>query len=273
MRSIVVPVNFTETSACAARYAADMAMTIKAEVHLVYVFQPPVSAAEIPLPESVYEEMRDSGLELLQELSDQLVKHTNGAVKVFTDLEIGGIGPRLEAFCQFRDPYLVIMGASGNGLENILEGSHTIRAMRRMHYPVLVVPPKTQWHPVRKIVVACDKEDIDGGLAGTLPFLDDVSQLMNARLEILHVITDNEDSAAEAIAEYNIWKKDVKALAPELHFVHQTKVQNGVSDYLEIHKADWLMVFPKSHSFLEFHRSRAKQIVLSCAIPVMSVHE
>lgn len=273
MRSIVVPVNFTETSACAARYAADMAAAIKADLHLVYVFQPPVSAAEIPLPESIYVEMQDSGLELLQELSDQLVKHTAGAVKIFTDLEIGGIGPRLEAFCRFRDPFLVVMGASRSGLENVLEGSRTIRAMRHLRYPLLVIPPKTQWHPVHKIVVACDKEDIDSGMPGTLPFLDEVSQLMNARLEVVHILTNSEGNAAEAIAEYNVWKKDVRALAPELHFVRQTKVRDGVKEYLENHKSDWLMVFPKSHSFLEFHKSRAKQIVLSCAIPVMSLHE
>jgi hypothetical protein len=70
-----------------------------------------------------------------------------------------------------------------------------------------------------------------------------------------------------------VWKKDLQALAPELHFVRQTHVQNGVSDYLQNHHADWLMVFPKNHSFLEFHKSRSKQIVLTCAIPVMSVHE
>lgn len=273
MRSIIVPVNFTANSATAARYAADLAVAIKADIHLVYVFQPPVSAAEIPLPESVYEEMRNSGEELLQEMSNLLAKHTSGAVKVYTDMEIGSIRSRLEAYCQFRNPFLVVMGSSGNGLANVLEGSHTVQAIRRLRYPVLVVPPKGEWHPVHKIVAACDKEDIDSGLPGALPFLDELSQLLHARLEVVHVITNGDGSAADAIAEYNVWKRDIKALAPELHFVRQTHVQNGVSDYLENHQADWLMVFPKSHSFLEFHKSRAKQIVLTCAIPVMSVHE
>ncbi|HEV9035009.1 MAG TPA: universal stress protein [Puia sp.] len=273
MRSIVVPVNFTENSACAARYAADMAAAIRADLHLIYVFQPPVSAAEIPLPESVYDEMRDSGIELLDDLSKELRRRTADTVKVYTDMEIGGVGPRLEAFCKFRNPFLVVMGSSGHGVENILQGSHTVQAMRHLHYPLLVVPPKTHWTPVQKIVVACDKEDIDGGMPGTLPFLDELSQLLGARLEVVHVITNGEASPSEAIAEYNVWKKDVKALVPELHFVRQSKVQSGVSEYLENHKADWLMVFPKSHSFLEFHKSRARQIVLSCAIPVMSVHE
>lgn len=165
------------------------------------------------------------------------------------------------------------MGASGEGLKNLLQGSHTVQAMRHLHYPVLVIPPKTEWNPIHRIVVACDKEDIDGGMPATLPFLDEVSQLLNARLEVLHVFTNGDSSAPKAIAEYNVWKKGARTLAPELHFVRQSNVQNGVTEYLNNHKADWLMVFPKTHSFLEFHKSRAKQIVLSCAIPVMSVHE
>lgn len=273
MRSIVVPVNFTANSANAARYASDLAMAIRADIHLVYVFQPPASVAEIPLPDAVYDEMRNSGEDLLQELSGQLVKHTAGMVRIYTDMEIGGIGPRLDAFCKLRNPLLVVMGASGHGLPNVLEGSHTLQAMRRLRYPVLVVPAKAEWHPVHRIVAACDKEDIDAGLPGALHFLDELSRLLHARLEVVHVITHSEGNACDAIAEYNIWKKDVRALAPELHFVHRSQVQNGVSDYLEIHPADWLMVFPKSHSCLEFHKSRAKQIVLTCAIPVMSVHE
>jgi nucleotide-binding universal stress UspA family protein len=273
MRSIVVPVNFTVNSATAARYAADLAVAIKADIHLIYVFQPPVSAAEVPLPESVYEDMRDSGAELLSELSDVLVRHTGGLVKVYTDIEIGSVGPRIEAFCEFRRPFLVIMGASAGGWLSRLDGGQTVRSMRNLRYPLLVVPPNTEWHPVRRIVAACDKEDIDGGMPETLPFLDELSRLLHARLEVIHVTANGEAKTSEAVTEYNIWKKEVSALAPELHFVRQTDVQHGVADYLGNHPSDWLMVFPKSHSLLEFHKSHSKQILLSCTIPVMSVHE
>jgi hypothetical protein len=39
------------------------------------------------------------------------------------------------------------------------------------------------------------------------------------------------------------------------------KVEEGINVYLASREADWLMVFPKRHSVLEFRKSRTKQIV------------
>ena len=74
MRPIVVPVNFAANAANAARYAADIALNIGADLHLIYVFQIPTSIGEVPMPESVFDEMRDSGQELLDDLKTALSK-------------------------------------------------------------------------------------------------------------------------------------------------------------------------------------------------------
>ncbi|HWB90330.1 MAG TPA: universal stress protein [Puia sp.] len=273
MRSIVAPVNFSANASNAARYAADMALAIGAGLHLIYVFQVPASVSEVPLPESVFDEMRDGGLELLDDLKAELTKRTAGKIKITTDLEIGGVEAEIKAFCKRQNPFLVIMGASGHQLENVLDGSATVRAVRRLPYPVLVIPENATFRTVKKIVLACDKEDIDGGMSDNMTFLKEISGLMKAELIVLHVLTNREESAAGAIEEYNVWKKEVSAFHPEIHFIRRPRVDEGINDYLASHESDWLMVFPKSHSLLEFHRSRAKQIVQTCAVPVMSLHE
>lgn len=258
MKHIVVPVDFTANSANAARYAADLALAVHSNLYLVYIFQPPFSAAEIPLPESVYEKMQQDGLDLLNELSDELILRMNYRVRVFTKMVTGGV--EFRAFCREQDPLMVVMGAS-------------VDSFRHLHYPVLVIPEHAEWRPIRTIVVACDKEDIDSGIPEVLPFLRILNGLLGARLEVLHVIRKDENHALDAIAEYNVWKRDIAALAPELHFVRKVSVTGGVDNYLANHEADWLMVFPKSHSLLEFHASRSRQIVLASAIPVISLHE
>ena len=258
MRSIVVPVNFAPNAANAARYAADIALAIGADVHLIYVFQIPASVSEVPLPESAFDTMRDSGFELLNNLQTELAKRTAGKVRVTTDLEIGGTEAKIESYCKQKKPFLVIMGASG---------------LRHLPYPVLVIPVDATFHSIKKIVVACDREDIDSGMPDNMAFLKELSELLKARLIVLHVLTNGEESAAEATEEYNVWKNDIAAFNPEIHFVRRPRVEDGINDYLADHEADWLMVFPKSHSVLEFHKSRAKQIVKACAVPIMSLHE
>lgn len=273
MRSIVVPVNFAPNAANAARYAADIALAIGADLHLIYVMQLPASVSEVPLPESVFDTLRDSGYELLNDLRAELTKRTGGKVGITTDLEIGGTQGKIESYCKQIKPFFVVMGASGDTLENVINGSTTVRAIRHLPYPVLVIPAKATFEAIHKIVVACDKEDIDSGLPDNIVFLKELSGLLKAQLVVVHVLTNGEESAAEAIEEYNVWKNDVNAFNPEIDFVRRTRVDEGINEYLASHAADWLMVFPKSHSVLEFHKSRAKQIVQSCTVPVMSLHE
>jgi nucleotide-binding universal stress UspA family protein len=268
-----VPVNFTANSANAARYVGDLALAIGADIHLIYVFQPPVSAAEVPLPESVFEEMLENGQELLSGIKTDLIAQTAGKIHVTTTLETGGVELKIETFCKEKKPLLVVMGATGDSLENVLSGSNTARALRHLPYPILVVPEGSKFRAVERIVLACDKEDVDSGIPETIPLLRELSDLMGARLEVVHVLTNSEEYAAEAIEEYNVWKKEAKAFEPEIRLIHRHSVEEGIRDFLEVNSADWLMVFPKSHSMLELHHSRSRQILHHCTVPVISVHE
>jgi nucleotide-binding universal stress UspA family protein len=273
MRTILIPVNFAPNAANAARYAADIALATGAGLHLLHVFQIPASVSEIPLPESVYTTMRDNGLELLNHLQTELTRRTAGNVQITTALAIGETDAKIASYCQQHPPFLVVMGATGHTLENVITGSTTVRAIRHLPYPVLVIPMDASFHSIKKIVVACDREDIDSGMPDNLAFLKELSGLLKARLVVVHVLTDGESSAAEATEEYNIWKNKVETFNPEIHFVRRPRVEDGITDYLATHEADWLMVFPKTHSVFEFHKSRTKQIVQTCAVPVMSLHE
>jgi nucleotide-binding universal stress UspA family protein len=273
MRTIVVPVNFSDNSANAARYAADLALAIGAGISLIYVLQPPTTISETPMPLNAFEELRDASLELLQTLSGELATRTNNKIKITSQLEIGGVEKRVESFCRWQKPLLVVMGTSANSLQNTLQGSGTVRALRHLPHPILVIPEDVIFHPVKKIVVACDQEDVDSGMPDTFPFLKEISALLKARLSFVHVITDGKEIAMDAIKEYGVWKRQIEAYGPEMHFVRQESVEDGIGKYLQDHHVDWLMVLPKKHSILEFHKSRAKQIVLHCSVPVISIHQ
>ena len=273
MRTIIVPVNFSKNSNNAAHYAADLARTIGAALNLVHVFQTPMVISEVPMPEYALKEMRETNLSLLKDLAADLLKRTDGKIKVSIDMEIGAIDKKIESFCVYKKTFMVVMGASSHSLQNTLNGSTTIRALRHLPYPLLVIPENAVFQPVKSIVVACDREDIDVGIPTFLSTLREMTQLLGARLELLHVLTTGKEMAAETAGEYNSWKETAKTMAPELHFIRQSKVEDGILDYLQNHEADWLMVFPKKHFVLEFHNSHSRQIVLTCSLPVMSIQE
>jgi nucleotide-binding universal stress UspA family protein len=274
MKTIVVPVDFSASSANAARYAADMAKAIHANLHLIHVVQLPISVAEMAMTESLYAEMQEIAAQGLKDLWEELVKRTDGKLHIFTHLEEGALEYRLIEFCNLNPPFLVIMGNSGPSLERVMTGSNVARVIHRLRYPLIVVPVDAVFHPIKKIVLACDLEDLAAGMPVPPSFLKELRDSFGSSFEVINICTATQDhqNEAEAAFEFNSWKARLHEIYPEVHFLRTKKVEKGIDEYLQSHPADLLLVFPKKHGLLEFHSSHSKKIALHSRVPVMSIH-
>ena len=272
MRTIIAPVNFTPNSANAVRYAADMAVAVQADLHLLYVLQLPVSVAEFPLNDYVFNEMQESGTEALKQLRDELVKRTEAKVKIFVHMEIGAVEARIEEFCREKKPFLVVMGATGHTLETALTGSNVAAAVRRLPYPLIVVPENAQFKKIKKVVLACDLEDISGGMPVRPTFLKELRDLFQTKFEVVNINTTRQARTTAAVMDSEVWKASLEESFPEVHIVETDNVELGIGQYLFDHGADMLIVFPKKHSFFAFHKSHAKRLALNGSVPIMSIH-
>jgi nucleotide-binding universal stress UspA family protein len=268
MRTIVVPVSFGANAMAAARYAADLALAIDAELLLVHVVQAQDTPATRPMADWMFRELRDGGYFLLQNLAKELAARTGRKVPISTTLEIGDVTGKLRDCCIRMQPFLVIMGA-GESAEDRPGPSHTVRAMHQLSFPLLVIPPNIVFQGVHRVAVACDQEDIFSGVPNVLPFLMELHRLLGSKFEVVHVETGGQ-SNGETAREYAGWKKE--AFGQQLHIV-RGEIGEGISGYLDKHPADWLLVLPKKHALLEFHRRKAKEIMPHSKIPVISVHE
>ncbi len=274
MKIIIAPVDFSANSNNAARYAADMAVAINAELHLVHFVEIPASAGEFPLNDYILDEMQNNGTEGLNQLRDELAVRTGGKVNILTNMEVGNVQYRLEEYCTQKKPFVVILGSSGNSLEKLLIGSHLSGVLHHIPYPLIVVPKNAVFHPFKKVVLACDLDDIAKGVPAGVSFLKEFQDIFGSGFEVINITTERQDrqNEAEAAFEFNSWKERLQEIYPDVHFVRMNKIEEGISDYLVSHPADLLLVFPKKHSFLEFHKSHAKKISLNSTIPVMSIH-
>lgn len=271
MRTIVVPVNFTAAAANAARYAVDIALVTGSEIRLLYILESPSIFARHPTPDFLINEMQDSGRELLERLETELVKRTGGKVRLRTELKVGRIDETIVRCCELYKPFLVIMGVTSVPGQGILP-DHAIEAMKVLSFPLLIVPEDATFHGAASVLIACDQEDIYSGLSLVLPLLKELRELLGTRFDVLHVVANGE-SEQIALSKYEEWKKELEAFGPGIHLVRQAHAEDGINDYFEDHAADWLMVLPKKHALIELHKSRARQIVLHCPVPVLSVHE
>jgi len=270
MRTLLVAVDGTDNSMNAARYAADMALAIDGELHLFHVVRIPAIPAEAPVG-YLFDELEKEGLALLEVLSKELTERTRGQVTIHTLQVIGGVEYQIAEFSRQLRPFAVVMGAPRRSVFGAIGGSPAVDAARHLPYPVLVIPAGVVFRRIRRVVLAAEAEDIGSGLPVTVAFLRELRDLFGAHFDVVNVAGKSDES--KKVFELYRWKEAWGGIVPELHFVAAESISEGVDKYIGEHEADWLMLFPKSHRWLEFHRSRSAGMVANSRVPVMSVCE
>jgi len=270
MKSIVVPVNFTAHSRNGARYAAEMALALEADIHLLHVERIPMSPAEVPAG-FFFQQLQKSAEASLAELAAELTGLTRHQIAVTTILETGNLQFKLQEVCDRLKPFVVVMGIQQEPQLRDLHGSDTMNAVRHLGFPLLAIPADIRFYAIRKIALACNPEELREGMPASLDFLEELRNLFAARLEIISVKPPTGKGSGPV--EPGEWKAFAHLPMPEITFVKAANVEEGIMNYLNCHAVDWLIVFPRQHGFLDFHRSHSIRIVRRSAIPVMSLGE
>jgi hypothetical protein len=255
MNPIVVPVDFNPPSLNAARYAADLAVSLTTDLQLLLVRR---RSADKLLTPAVTDEILHSGLEGLQSLAAELGQRTAAKIKIGWDQRTGKPGEQIKAFCLETSASLLVASEPVD---------------RRISVPQLIVPDQVHFHPVHTIAIACDQDDILSGMHEQMPFLGELNSRLGCQFELVHVIRDDGGSIGQMTQDYNDWKTRPSFLSAKLNFVRQEAPQNGIREYLKTHQADWLIVLPKRHGWIEFHDSEAKHISQTRDLPVLSLYE
>ncbi len=272
MKSIVVPINFSPCAANAAHYAADLALVIKADIHLVHVIEAPVSSADLMMTDDLYREMIEAANLELQRLQVELTRRTHQRIKVDYIVEAGSVSAKVKELCLRMKPYAVILGATGSTLEKFLDGSPVASLLRYLDSPILVVPETAAFHHFRHILLACDMDDIGSGMPNSLPLLKDLRAYFGSRFDIVTVETKKVLDDEACTFESGGWKELLKDLYPVIHYIRKPKVEEGILEYLSHNEADLVMVFPKKYGLLDFHTSQSRKLAEHSPVPVLSLH-
>ena len=110
MKTLLIPTDFSPAAFNAARYAADMALTIDANMILLHIYQLPVVYAEVPMAYTE-EGMRQEAEKEMRGFKNELILKTGGKIIIKTEIRKGAFFPELEAVCERIKPYSVVMGS------------------------------------------------------------------------------------------------------------------------------------------------------------------
>jgi nucleotide-binding universal stress UspA family protein len=147
LEHILCPVDFSETSGHAFRYAVLLAEQFGARLTVLHVIEEaPLFAGFESMPAmNVLEEAEQAARRQLEELA------AGAPARVETMLIRGGTYKSIVSYAEEHAADLIVMGTHGrSGLEYAFFGSVTERVMRRSPCPVLIVPPPKSGQEERK---------------------------------------------------------------------------------------------------------------------------
>ncbi|MBS1563379.1 MAG: universal stress protein, partial [Bacteroidetes bacterium] len=271
MKIIVVPVDFSPTSINAARYAADMAVSLEAGVSLLHVCATPVPLGEIPVPVESMDELISDAEEELSALKKSLQEKAGRMLTVIMEVRVGDVLTQLKEYCDKLEPFAVVMGPHGKpAIERLLFGSNTLQAITALSWPLLVVPHDAIYTRVQKIGLACDFREIKESMP--VAAIRDIVSQFRAELHVVHVSnTPAWQDMHEHQEEFRELRQLLDTLHPMYHFMNRDSIEDGLHEFARKSRMDILIIIPRHHGLLSglFHKSQTKQVLLHTQLPVL----
>ncbi|MGO8793445.1 MAG: universal stress protein [Candidatus Sulfotelmatobacter sp.] len=207
LKLILCPVDFSEFSSIAYRYALSVAEHYQAKLvvqHIVELWRHPSAgfAASAALYDEFCQSLRESGSEHLQEFVENYAREGTQPELV---VQHGMAPDSILSLAEARKADVIVMGTHGRrGYDRLMLGSVTDRVMRSASCPVLAVR-----NPPRDLVAADDKDghhvhslrqilfctDFSVNSESALNYAISATEEYRAELTLLHVLEEVPSSA------------------------------------------------------------------------------
>ncbi len=140
IRTILSPLDFSETSDHALDYAIELAQKLGAQVHIIHVWQPLTYAVADGVYIPTSEHLSNHVFDLQGKLDKQLARYADRGVVLQGSLVEGVPYTTIVQTAEEMKADLIVMGTHGRtGLMHLLLGSVAERVVRLSPIPVLTV--------------------------------------------------------------------------------------------------------------------------------------
>lgn len=261
MKTVIVPIDFSDTSLNAARFAGSM-LGGKNDTRIVlyHMFE---NGHDAPNAESY-----------LKSLAEELMQKGNHTIECIK--EIGDdLMDCLERLAYQKAATLIVMGITGKSrLQQIFIGSNTLKMSEKNICPVMIIPPDAQYHDIKNIALTSDFQNVETSTPTN--FIKSILEYFKSHLHIVHInnqvyisLTDEMRHEREKMAAM------FKEYHPEFYFIGMNDYQDAIEQFVKDRNIDLIITIPRYHSGISslFKSTSTKKLVFHSSIPVLAVHE
>ncbi|MEQ9404047.1 MAG: universal stress protein [Cyclobacteriaceae bacterium] len=245
MKKILVPIDFSEVSRCAADFALDIAKKSDSEVVFLHsmnfnYFNDYPYASGLNL-QGMIDEVKQSVMDNMEKFVEEL----GTDVKVSTRISGMHLLEAVKDAIKDEAINLVVLGTEGSsGWTEFLVGSNTEKIVRWADCPVISIASKTSLDSIKKVLVPIDMREIQDEFMNKLLKLQ---HLLSANMEFLWVKTPhNIENSEEVTKEFNDVLKKYGFKNASFTIAHNVFPSDGILEQAADLEAD--MVAMATHS-------------------------
>ena len=286
VRRILVPVDFSEESEKAARYALMLASYMKADIRLMHAWFPVPAEhfawgemyamqSDIEAQMIAAEAEASEKLTYLQNILKQQIKQQKiRGVDVDFDLLRGNPSDAISAVAHHYKPGLIVMGTKGrNRIQRGFFGSTTQRAISKGKIPVLAIPPNYNEKILDKTqrllyVTNFDNTDLDS-LSRLMAFV----RPFNTKIYCLHINKQGSNVVDETRMRTmrKFFNEQYQRFDIECGLLQSENALEGIETFIETNTIDVLAITARKQNLLEqlFDPSLSQKLLFRSSIPLL----
>ena len=288
VQRILVPIDFSDYSVNACRYAIGLAEKLNAEIKLMHVYYNPVINS-MPLTDTYYyqvnmdEIIREIELraksnmeEFYGDLREKIEKENIQGVKLDYTLVRGIASEEIIAKSVEYKPDIIIIGTRGQGeKENDLIGSVTAKIIEDTKVPVLVIPEDSYYSGIATINIMY-ATDFDESDYKALKKLMNIMSPFDIRLYCVHI--GKQDTNVWDKAKMNGLKEKLYAQYPdyeiECSLIEEEDFLKGIQNLIREKKIDIISLVTHKRNLLSkiLNPSIARKVLFHTNIPFLVFH-
>jgi len=268
MKKFLVPIDFSDASINAAKYAVALTKDFpEVEIILYHVYSRISLATLTSKEEGSRQKVSES------ELNEVKSKISEGKDNISCVAEEGSFVENLSDFVMGNFVDMVIMGITGSSrITQVFMGTNTLNVIRHVNCPVMIIPADAKFHGLNKVVFTSDFKDV----ARTTPFvaLKNILDTFKPKLEILNVDSEHYvELTPEFKLERGAMEDKLGMYDPEFSFLRAYDFLEGISSFVETRNIDAIITVPRKHSFLSqlFKTSHTKKLAYHSSVPIIAI--
>lgn len=274
MKIILVPIDYSDASKNALRYAIEFAKTIDGKILLLHVYEIPMTVStEMTAFIVDTEALEKENSFTLIEFKKEILNETKNSVVIESAICPGfPVEEILNAATENKVDFIV-MGLNGAGVMKKILGSTATAVMKRAQCPVIVVPADAKFQLIKKIVLACDYKHLNNPMV--LQPLWELAVTQNAEILVFNVDDSRvHPSSNESMNELKL-EHFFGSVKHSYWFGSNENIAIAIDEFVKKHEAVMIAGTRQHHSFPEniFHRSIMNQLAFQARTPLFTLHD